>query len=339
MPPPPLTLSISPTYTQTLDEYLGGYPRPALHIQLLDFIQSTVFRRDDTTQQDQQSSNQIQAQQTISSAPSLSPSAIVGIAIIGAMFFCVAAAAMLRYFTRSDPSANVNASSLYRPEDAGQLERMKEVREFNRMAAWERAEEARIVSEMSSRTKSGYTLGEMGDKDGERVMMGRVLAAVSGRPGKYQSGGGSPVKMGMGPGTVKEQWRRRMSVSAMEAQGAFDVDSGENWPLVGGQPPRNRQTLAGGSKDYSDGAYVDADTSSDSTGAGGSGSSSNSKGKRPERFLGGIGGGDPTEAKRFTCPPALGYGGGDFDVGASLAYQQRQVRAEERRARMPDYYD
>jgi hypothetical protein len=228
---------------------------------------------------------------------------------------------MLRYFTHTpDPTST---SSLYRPEDAGQLDRMKEVREFNRAAAWERAEEARWADEQDSERKRR-----------ERAMMSRVLAAGSG--GRRETGSGSP------PSETKEEWRKRMGMSAMEAQGGFDVDAGEQWPLGGGNSGRERETLLGGPRDYSEGAYVDIEESAADTSSGGS---SDRKGKQVDRTrVFGLGGGDPGEARPLTAPPTLMFGGRRPE--ASRDYQQRQRTEEDEQWQQasikpvtPDYYD
>ncbi|KPI34872.1 uncharacterized protein AB675_2256 [Cyphellophora attinorum] len=314
-----------------------------------------LYRRDDTATTTPVD-NDKQVQQSSSTAPALSPSAIVGIAslalcscksskpLITYLFLsttlqssppqtirrttnnlapthsCIASAAMLRYFTHTpDPTST---SSLYRPEDAGQLERMKEVREFNRAAAWERAEEARWADEQESERKRR-----------ERAMMSRVIAAGGGRRG---TGSGSP------PSETKEEWRKRMGMSAMEAQGGFDVDAGEQWPLGGGGGGRERETLLGGSRDYSDGAYLDVE---ESAGDASSGGSSDRKGKQVDRNrVDGLGGGDPGETRPLTAPPTLMFGGGRSVAPKDL--QQRQRMEEEGQWQQasikpvtPDYYD
>lgn len=231
--------------------------------------------------------------------PALSPSAIVGIAIVGAMFFCVAAAAILRYF---QPPQNENEASLFRPESDSQLEHMKQVREFNRAAAAERAEEARAQVA----------------KEREQKMMARVLRGEKMRRGSAVS----VVK-------EKEEWRKKMNISAMEAGGALAVDEGEGWPLIGAKSRetaiQRRETLIGGPRDYSDGAY---DTGSGS-GGGSNGSAGDFevmdlKGKQPER------GGDQLlaeETKRLTSPA------GPCPRTPQPSQQQQTVSS------VPDYYE
>lgn len=149
------------------------------------------------------------------SPPALSPSAIVGLCILGAMFLCVALAATLRYFTRPDPNTTTT-TSLYRPEDFDQLERMKEVREFNRKAAWERAEEARGEEEMRARVAGGR-MGRVGRGKGDwrrRFGVGYVEEVEGLVGGESSSGSGGSGRSGMdseGSGKGKEVVRERVS--------------------------------------------------------------------------------------------------------------------------------
>jgi hypothetical protein len=66
----------------------------------------------------------------------MSPSLIVGICILGAIFFCVILASIVRLCTRD--TGPENTENLYRPGDPDQLERMSEVRRINNKMAWER---------------------------------------------------------------------------------------------------------------------------------------------------------------------------------------------------------
>lgn len=208
---------------------------------------------------------------------------------------------------------------------------MKQFREFNRAAAWERAEKARMASDAESERKRR-----------ERAMMARVLAAGGGRvvAKKYS---GSP-RMSARETERKDEWRQRMGMSAMEAGGGVQVDEGENWPLAGaGGRGRERETLMGGERDYSDGAYVDVSEGSRSRSAcgGSSGGSGGygSKGKEPKRQVAEpiVGGGDPEEMKRFTCPPALlAFSSG---TGTKETPQREPQQWQEAPTKTPDYYD
>jgi hypothetical protein len=245
------------------------------------------------------------------STPSLSPAAIVGLSIIGALFFCVAAASMLKFCSRS-PSAEEEEKarhSLYRPDCEAQLEHMKEVRESNRLAMQEKADLARfeigvekgVMGKRGKRGRRGTGLGfgsGMGSGSGsastERESRGWEDAEVYPGPG-FRSGVGTNVR-----GRPRSALRD-LEVGAMELRGPSGYDERQHSPF-----PMFRGEL-GGPRDYSDGAYTSTADDGESGGPSSSGSEGKGKGRARGKALNLIG-------HRATYP-AAGPGVGSVGPG------------------------
>lgn len=140
---------------------------------------------------------------------------------------------MLRLCYRPSPQ-DANPSSLFHPDtsNTAQLERMKQVRDFNREAAWERARECHVEteSEMEERVHLSYTEDRGGGGGGggagrSKGKERRMPYAVGAQRGSFDWSAG-PTAMGVERGRRRNpdhDWRARMAVSAMEADGEVEM--------------------------------------------------------------------------------------------------------------------
>ena len=85
----------------------------------------------------------------------MSPSLIVGICILAAIFFCVILASIIRLCSAkaSGPETTENP---FKPHDPTQLERLQEVRRINNKLAWERGHWARLELVKMGRRVTGH---------------------------------------------------------------------------------------------------------------------------------------------------------------------------------------
>ena len=92
----------------------------------------------------------------------LGPNVIVGLCILGAVFVCVAIAAMAKICLSRKYSPDENLEDLFRPHTKSQIDRLREVRWINLMYVWEAGRMAKY--EMGERVdprprKRGVLLG------------------------------------------------------------------------------------------------------------------------------------------------------------------------------------
>ena len=88
----------------------------------------------------------------------MSPSLIVGICILAAMFFCVLLAAVIRLCSRRGAGPE-NMENLFKPDHPTQIARLHEVKRINNKMAWERGQWARVELVRQGRRMTGYGMG------------------------------------------------------------------------------------------------------------------------------------------------------------------------------------
>jgi hypothetical protein len=126
-------------FCEAIGEHHFNYPTRPQNTDHVAMSPSPLHSDHPHVQHQHPLSKSLLARDTNQPTPSLSPSLIVGICILSAIFFCVVLASIIRMCSRATgPGIASTAPNLFTPYDPSQLERLAEVRRIHNMMAWER---------------------------------------------------------------------------------------------------------------------------------------------------------------------------------------------------------